>query len=268
MKNWVEISSSQNPLVKELVSYQKASQRLKTGSFLIEGVRELEKAIQAGYQIQKLIINSDLLAELELFNHLDSSCQLIKMDKQLFSKFAYRARINNLVALAKCKSHDLADIRLPLNPLIVVLENMEKPGNMGAVLRTCDAAGVDALFICEAKTDLYNPNVVRSSLGCLFTNQVAVGSSQDAIGYLKGKEIQIFVSSLDAAENFFSMDYSKSCALVLGSEAYGISDQWLVAADQKIKIPMKGKADSMNVSNAAAVMIYEVVRQRSPLDKL
>ena len=263
MNRIIEICSAQNPLVKELVSYQKASNREQSASFLIEGIREVEKAIKAGYEISKVIFNQSYLIDLDLFKNLSDQCDLIQMDKKVFSKFACRDRVDNIVAVASLKSHHLVDLKLPEKPLIIVLESVEKPGNIGAVLRTCDAAGVDAVFICDAKTDLYNPNVVRSSLGCLFTNQIVVCSSSDAVTYFKENNIQVYVSHLESAENFFGLDYKQPTALVLGAESSGVSDYWLHAADQRIKIPMRGEADSMNVSNAAAVMIYEAFRQRS-----
>jgi TrmH family RNA methyltransferase len=262
MNSFQHISSPQNPLVKELVSFQKASNRQKSASFLIEGEREIIKALNNGYQLFRIISNADHYFQKQWVLDLPDSCNRVLMSKDAFARFAYRERIDNVVALAGMKSHRIENIKLAEKPLVVVLEGIEKPGNIGAVLRTCDAAGVDALFICDPKTDIYNPNVVRSSLGCLFTQQIIVCSLEQMISFCRQKGIKLLVSHLDVRENFFSEDLREAIALVLGSEANGVSKDCFDAADKRLKIPMRGEADSMNVSNAAAIMIYEALRQR------
>ena len=150
-----------------------------------------------------------------------------------------------------------------LNPLLLVSEAVEKPGNLGAMLRTCDAAGVDAVIICDTKTDFYNPNVIRSSVGTIFTNHIATGNTKDVIAYLKQHNISIFAAELNATEIYYQQDFKGASAIVVGSEATGLSDDWIRAADKRIKIPMLGEIDSLNVSASAAVLLFEVRRQRA-----
>ncbi|MFC2114469.1 TrmH family RNA methyltransferase [Bacteroidota bacterium] len=256
------ISSVQNPFIKEIISLMKSGERRKKGRFLIEGFREVEKAIQSGYQINELIYQENEVAKERVIQLAPDNCNLIEVSKAVFSKLTYREGVNNILAIATARQHILEDIHLPENPLILVLESVEKPGNLGAILRTCDAAAIDLLLVCDPQTDIYNPNVVRSSLGCVFTVQIAVCNSQEALIFLKSANVNAFVSSLDAAENYHDMDYTASTAIVMGSEAFGVSENWLDAAKARIKIPMRGLADSMNVSNAAAILIYEAKRQR------
>jgi TrmH family RNA methyltransferase len=158
--------------------------------------------------------------------------------------------------------HGLNQLRLSKNPLLLILESVEKPGNLGAVLRTADAAGVDAVIICDPHTDFYNPNVIRSSVGCVFTNQIASATSEETINWLKENNIKIFSTYLKASAPYHETDFTKPCAIILGTEATGLSDLWVKKSDATIIIPMQGKIDSMNVSTAAAVVVFEARRQR------
>src|SRR5258706_6486660 len=167
-----------------------------------------------------------------------------------------------MIAVAEQKPHLLSQIKLKKNPLILVLEAVEKPGNLGAILRTADAAGVDAVIICDPQTDFYNPNVIRSSVGCVFTNQLAAVSSDVAIAWLKKTQIITVCTSLQASRPYHQIDFTQPCAIVMGTEATGLSELWTKNSDANIIIPMQGKIDSMNVSNAAAVVVFEVLRQR------
>jgi TrmH family RNA methyltransferase len=166
------------------------------------------------------------------------------------------------VAVAEQKRHSLANIRLRKNPIILVLESVEKPGNLGALLRTADAANLDAVIICDPQTDFYNPNVVRSSIGCIFTTPIASATSEETIGWLKENNIRLFATHLQASRPYFEIDFTKPSAIIMGTEATGLSEQWVRAADAAIIIPMQGKIDSMNVSTAAAVIVFEATRQR------
>ena len=167
-----------------------------------------------------------------------------------------------MIAVAEQKIHRLENIKLSTNPLLLILEAVEKPGNLGAVLRTADAAAVDAVIICDPQTDFYNPNVIRSSVGCVFTNQLAAVSSEEAIAWLKKNQIQIFCTSLQASKPYHLVDYTKPCAIVMGTESTGLSEIWTKNSNTNIIIPMRGKIDSMNVSNATAVVVFEALRQR------
>jgi RNA methyltransferase, TrmH family len=188
--------------------------------------------------------------------------ELIEISKEVYQKLAYRDTTEGIIAVAKTKSLQLSDLELPENPLILVMEAIEKPGNIGAMLRTCDAANVDAVIIADPKTDLYNPNIVRSSVGCLFTNQIATDSSEEVIKFLNKKNITIFGATLQNSQFYHHQNYTTPTALVVGTEATGLSKAWREDAIKNIIIPMQGEIDSMNVSVASAILLFEAKRQR------
>lgn len=259
------ITSPQNPLIKSLVLLQeKAKTRKQSGMFLIEGVREIELAVKGNYQLATLLFVSDLCNENELKKIIGSNSHLeiIEISKEVYQKLAYRDTTEGIVAVAKTKSHLLSELILPENPLILVMESIEKPGNIGAMLRTCDAAKIDAVLIADAKTDLYNPNIVRSSVGCLFTNQIAMGTTEEIIDFLQQNNINFYSATLQNSNDYHTIDYSKPSALVVGTEATGLTKSWREKATQNIIIPMQGEIDSMNVSVAAAILLFEAKRQR------
>lgn len=258
-----KITSLQNPEVKRVVSLtEKTRDRREQNRFVVEGVREISLAQQSGYFFEKLFVCQELYKpEVEYPIDLKSD-ELIEVSVEVYNKMAYRTGDGGLLGLAEQKTHRLSDLLLPQEPLILVLESLEKPGNLGAILRTCDAAGVDAVIVCDGKTDIYNPNAIRSGVGCLFTNQIAVCSTNEAISWLKQGGISIFTSDLTASQGYHQVNYKKASAIVMGSEAWGVSQLWKEAATACIKIPMRGKIDSMNVSNSAAILIYEAMRQR------
>jgi TrmH family RNA methyltransferase len=263
-----KISSSQNPKIKNLKRLEKASERKEQNLFLIEGLREAVLALRAGYEITELFICNALLKQskdypLKEIQSPKSQIRSFEIPEDIYSSLAYRDSTEGVIATAVPKTHALEDLKLKNNPLILVIESVEKPGNLGAMLRTCDAAGVDAVIICEAKTDLYNANVIRSSIGTVFTNQIAVCETREAIAFLKAKDIKAFTAELGATTFHYEADFKKATALVMGSEAKGLSEEWMNAASEKIKIPMNGKIDSLNVSVSAAVLLYEAIRQRS-----
>lgn len=258
-----QITSSQNPFIKSLVQLQeKAKSRKQSGTFLIEGKREIELAIKGNYELETVLFLPELISEEQLSKLSKSQINLIEINKEVYQKLAYRDTTEGTIAVAKTKSLALKDLKLPENPLILVMESIEKPGNIGAMLRTCDAANIDAVIIANPKTDLYNPNIVRSSVGCLFTNQIATGSTEDVIQFLKEKNIAIFGATLQNSNFYHTQDYTIPTALVVGTEATGLTQAWRDAATQNVIIPMQGEIDSMNVSVASAILLFEAKRQR------
>lgn len=254
------ITSAQNPYIKSLALLQeKAKERKKTGTFLIEGVREIELATKGGYEIQTILFCPEVFTT-NLSNF--SSSEKIEISKEVYQKLAYRDTTEGILAVAKSKSFALADLQLPKNPLILVAEAPEKPGNIGAMLRTADAANLDAVIIANPKSDLFSPNIIRSSVGCLFTNQIATGTTEEIIAFLKKNNINFYAATLQNSTSYHVQDYTQPTALVVGTEATGLSEEWRDAATQNIIIPMQGEIDSMNVSVAAAILIFEAKRQR------
>ena len=257
-----QITSIQNPYIKSLVLLQeKAKARKQTGTFLIEGQREISIAIKGGYEIETLLFVPEICSESQT-KQLAPNAELIEITSTVYEKLAYRDSTENVLAVAKTKSTLLSDLKLSENPLILVAEAPEKPGNIGALLRTADAANLDAVIIANPKSDLYNPNIVRSSVGCLFTNQIATGSTAEIIAFLKAKNINFYCATLQNANSYHLEDYTTPTALVVGTEATGLTQEWRDAATQNIIIPMQGEIDSMNVSVAAAILIFEAKRQR------
>jgi TrmH family RNA methyltransferase len=262
-----KISSAQNPKIKNLKRLEKAGERKEQGLIVIEGLREAVLAHRADYEIEDLFLCEQLLNEtkeypLREIRNPKSEIRKYEITEAIYRSLAYRDSTEGVIATARPKYHALANLQLKQNPLILVIESVEKPGNLGAMLRTCDAAGIDAVIICDAKTDLYNPNVIRSSIGTVFTNQIAVCETSEAIAFLKSKGVRTFAAELNANKLHFETDFRKGTAIVVGTEATGLSTEWLKAADEKIKIPMQGKIDSLNVSVSAAVLIFEATRQR------
>ena len=257
-----QITSIQNPFIKSLVLLQEKSKaRKQSGIFLIEGKREIEIAMKGGYEVETILFLPELISEVEA-RKLSKSAELIEISKEVYQKLAYRDTTEGILALAKTKSLQLSDLKLSENPLILVTEAPEKPGNIGALLRTADAANLDAVIIANPKSDLYNPNIVRSSVGCLFTNQIATGTTDEIITFLKERKIAIYCATLQNSTSYHTQDYSTPTALVVGTEATGLTEEWRNAATQNIIIPMQGEIDSMNVSVAAAILIFEAKRQR------
>lgn len=263
------ITSIHNPLIKSLLQLQdKAKSRKQSGSFLIEGKREVELAIQGGYIIETVLFLADLITFDEVNNAIRHSIDLIQITKEVYQKLAYRDTTEGIIAVAKSKSVKLNDLKLSKNPLILVAEAPEKPGNIGALLRTADAARLDAVLIANPKTDIYNPNVVRSSVGGLFTNQIATGTTDEIIEFLKQRKINFYCATLQDSNAYYKEDFRKPTAIVVGTEATGLSQKWREESTQNIYIPMQGHLDSMNVSVAAAILIFEAKRQRGFLQEI
>ena len=253
------ITSSANPKFKRLIALlQKSSERRESALFTVEGVREIFHCIEAGYKPDCIFFCPDIVSEETL-----PQCRHFALSAGLYAKAAYREGTEGAIGVFQAIEHPLSSLHLKDNPLIAVLESVEKPGNLGAVLRTCDAAGADALVICDPRTDLYNPNLIRASIGAVFTVPTAVCTTAQAITFLKSKGIRILTAQLQDSSLYYDCPMTKGTAIVMGTEATGLSDKWRQAADAPIRIPMLGKLDSLNVSVSAAILLYEAVRQRN-----
>lgn len=259
-----KIESLQNPLVKHLLQLQSKSKlRKQTQSFLIEGVREISLALKGGFNLESILFASEIISEKAIRELVPNEVELIEISKDIYQKLAYRDTTEGVLAVAKTKSNNLSDLKLSATPLILVAESLEKPGNLGAVLRTADAANIDAVIVVDPKTDLYNQNVVRSSVGCIFTNQIAVASLEEAVTFLKERGVMIYCATLQNAKPYYTKDFTQPTAMVVGTEATGITNEFREKADGNIIIPMQGQIDSMNVSVAASILIFEAKRQRN-----
>ncbi|HHU97170.1 MAG: RNA methyltransferase [Bacteroidota bacterium] len=258
------ITSLQNPFIKNVVKLSKARERMEQQRFVIEGARELSLALEGGYEIVELYVCRELFATTRYPGVLTTIPEkvVVEVSREVFRKMVYRESSDGVVALAKPKEHKLGDLRLGSNPFVIILEAVEKPGNLGAVLRTADAAGVDAVVVCDPRTDLYNPNVVRSSVGTLFTVQTARCTSVEALEWLRENGIASYAAELQAAEWYQDVDFTGPSAIVMGTEAEGLTDFWVDNSTKRIKIPMRGKIDSLNVSVSTAVLTFEAMRQR------
>ena len=257
------ISSLQNPKIKLLLQLQqKSSERRKTGLFVVEGRRELMHCLNAGFTVETVFWCPQVEAGTEPLPQLPGGIRLIEVSRAVYEKMAYRGSTEGIVAEVRARTLTLDDLALPSSPLIVVLEHVEKPGNLGAILRSADAAGVTAVVVCDPLTDLYNPNLIRSSVGAAFSVPCVACSSETCIGWLKAHGLQILTAQLQDSSPYYDVDMCRPTAIVMGTEATGLTPQWREAADAHIRIPMLGRVDSLNVSVSAAVLMYEAVRQR------
>ncbi|SHJ41161.1 TrmH family RNA methyltransferase [Pseudozobellia thermophila] len=261
-----QISSAQNALVKRIgLLMEKSRERKKTGLFVLEGLRELQLALKGGFKLETVLFQPELITERETSKLLEQceALELVSVSREVYRKLAYRETTEGLIAVARSKTNTLDTFELDSkNPLILVAEAPEKPGNIGALLRTADAANLDGVIIANPKTDLYNPNIIRSSVGCVFTTNIATGSTDEIIAFLKSKKVSIFCAALSASIKYTDADFSGPSALVVGTESTGLSDEWLRQSHQNVIIPMQGEIDSMNVSVSAAIIIFEAKRQR------
>ena len=257
------LSSLQNSLIKKvLLLKDKSRERKKAALFVLEGQRELELALKGGYTISTIFFEPSLFSETSLEKY-NSAKEIISVSKEVYQKIAYRGTTEGIVALVESKNNTLENLKFKNNtPLILIAEAPEKPGNIGALLRTADAANLDAVLIANPKTDLYNPNIIRSSVGCVFTVPVAMGNTNEIISFLNAKNVNIYCAALTASVNYTSIDYTNATAIVVGTEATGLTDTWLNASKKNIIIPMEGEIDSMNVSVSASIILFEAKRQR------
>lgn len=262
-----QITSLQNPLIKQfLLLSEKSKERKKSGLFVIEGRREIKLALKGGYLLKTVLFCSEIISEKKLYKikkRSNSEAEFIEITSEVYEKIAYRKTTEGLIALAIVKDLSIRNLKIKnQNPLLLIAEAPEKPGNIGALLRTADAAKLDAIIIANPKTDLYNPNIIRSSVGGVFTNTIAIGKTSAIIAFLKENNIAIYCASLKAAISYDGCDFNNATAIVVGTEADGLSNEWLENSTQNIIIPMAGDIDSMNVSVAAGILIFEAKRQR------
>ena len=253
------ISSLQNARVKHVVALQqKSSLRREEGLFVVEGQREIEHCIACGYEVVEVFTVDGL--------QLTGDFPVTRVTPQVYEKMAYRGSTEGIIAIVKTKDHSISSVNRKLsfvdNPLVVVIESVEKPGNLGAILRTAEAARVDAVIVCDPLTDLYNPNLIRASIGGVFCVPTAVCNSQECIAFLKERGICILTAQLQDSYDYYDYDMRQATAIVMGTESTGLTQQWRDAADAHIRIPMLGRLDSLNVSVSAGILMYEAVKQR------
>ena len=277
------ITSVQNPRVKAVVALQqKSAERRRTGLFVVEGRREVEHCVEMGLEVVEVFVCEDMggwsgdnVAENRTEGMKEAKgvkeakevermrgVKVTEVTRGVYEKMAYRGGTEGVMAVVKSEERRLEELELKENPLIVVVEHVEKPGNLGAILRSADAAGADAVVVCDPLTDLWNPNLIRSSIGAVFTMPCVACGSEECIEFLKAHGIQILTAQLQDSELYYDTDMRRGTAIVMGTEATGLTDMWRKAADAHIRIPMLGRLDSLNVSVSAAILLYEAVRQR------
>jgi len=253
------INSLQNPKIKNVVKLHQAKYRKKQGLFLIEGEREIDMAIKSGVRLQTLFYGDDLTKSM---SKVDEKI-LFKVDKKVFAKISFRENPDGFLAVAKAPECKLSDIKFSKNPLVLIADLIEKPGNLGAIARTAEAIGLDAIILHDPQVEIYNPNAIRASQGAIFNVSVAKSSQAEILVWCKKNKIQMVATTSKANKIYTEVDYKKPTAILIGSEEKGLDNDWLKVSDEKVKIPMKGRITSLNVSVATAVVLYEAVRQRS-----
>ena len=260
------ITSLQNPRLKQLVRLRDRRARDEEGSFLVEGYREVRRALEKNVTLSELYFCREwFLGENEpalIIQAQAAGARIYELSKDAFAKVAYRERPDGILAVAPQWSRTVEDLKLSASPFILVVEAIEKPGNLGTILRSADAAGCDAVIVCDPVTDLFNPNVVRASTGVLFSVPCVVAESAAVHAWLKRHGIRIVATTPAATALYSDSDLRGPLAIVMGSEQYGLSDFWLKSADLPVRIPMAGQADSLNVAMAALITLFEAVRQR------
>ncbi len=262
------IQSRQNDQVKNLVKLRERKHRDRQERFLVEGLRELGHAIGSGYDVETIYYCPECFPSDAHETFIDETRRnnaqpLVRMSEDAFSKAAYREGPDGIIAIAKQQSHSIHELELPAAPLLLVLEGIEKPGNLGAILRSADGAGADAVILVDCVLDLYNPNAIRSSQGLVFALPIVSTEQADLAKWLSEREIQSVATTPDTENLHWDIDYKKPTALFFGSESDGLTDFWLTQTNERIRISMAGRADSLNVAAAAAVCLYEAKRQRS-----
>ncbi len=263
-----KISSLQNPRVKQLVKLRDRRPRDEAGVFLVEGYREIRRALEKAVPLTEIYFSPEwFLGENEpalIEQARAAGAQVFELTKDTFAKVAYRERPDGLLAVAPQWRRTLEELVLPADPFLLVVEAIEKPGNLGTILRSADAAGCDAVIVCDPVTDIFNPNVVRASTGVLFSVPLVVTESAQVHAWLKTKKIRAIATTPAAEELYTAADLRGPLAVIMGSEQYGLSEFWLKNTDLPVRIPMAGQADSLNVAMATIITLFEAVRQRSP----
>ena len=259
------ITSAQNPKIRNLLLLQEKSKaRREQGLFVVEGRRELEHALQAGFRARTVFVCPELAGgDSFAAQNPGPDTLIVEIPQALYRKVAYRDGTEGVIAEMEVRERRLEDLLLGENPLVMVLESVEKPGNLGAVLRSADAAHADAVIVCDPLTDLWNPNLIRASIGAVFTVPTVCATSEETIGWLRARGIRILTAQLQDSSWYYDTDMTGGTALVMGTESTGLTEIWRRAADAHIRIPMLGRLDSLNVSVSAAILLFEAVRQRN-----
>ena len=262
------ITSAQNPKIKDFLALQEKSRlRREKGLFVVEGRRELLHCLEAGFSPRTIFVCEEILGAGEMEAVLGAAgegCTVFSVSANVYDRMAYRSGTEGVTAIMQARNLRLEELRFRhKEPLIVVVEAVEKPGNLGAILRSADAAGADAVIVCDPLTDLYNPNLIRASIGAVFSVPVVAASSAETIEWLRSRGVTIYTAQLQDSSWYYDCDMKKATAIVMGTEATGLTGIWREAADRHIRIPMLGKLDSLNVSVSAAVLLFEAVRQRN-----
>lgn len=261
-----KISSLSNPSVKSVLALRKRQARDQTALMIIEGIREVTQALAAGVAFQEVYVCPELLdahkGGLILLKLREKNVLVTETSREVFARIAFGQRQEGILAVGRQPQMTLGQLKFRDVPLLVIVERIEKPGNLGAILRSCDGAGVDGLIVGDGQTDIYNPNVVRTSLGTVFSVPVMQSDNKTVRHFLKEKAMKIYTTRVDAGKIYTKADFCVPLAFVLGSEREGVSEFWKNQGDEAINIPMRGAADSLNVSAAAAILVYEVLRQR------
>ncbi len=257
------ITNTRNQRIKNILKLQeKPSERKKKKKFVIEGRRELSIAQQCNVDVDELYICEDIYTEDPDYPVITDNVKKVRVNKDVYNKIAYRGNSEGITGIANIEDFRLSDIALSSLPFILILENIEKPGNLGAIFRSADAAGVDAVILCSQQTDIYNPNVIRSSMGSIFSNQVVTCNNDEAIKWLSKNSIHVFSAIPGSDNRYYDINYRKPAAFVFGAESKGLSEKWTKVSEKTINIPMTGKTDSLNVSVSTAIVLFEALRQR------
>ena len=257
------ITSAQNPRIKNLlVLQQKSRERRKQNLLVVEGLRETGIAVANGFSVAELFVCHEIADE-ESYARIAGNAEITTISQAVYEKLAYREGSDGCIALLEPRWMKISEVRLRSKPLVIVLEAVEKPGNLGAILRTADAVNADAVIVCDPLTDIFNPNIIRSSVGCVFSRQVVACSTDEAQLWLKEKGFTSYAAELEASSPYHTFDFRGAVAFVMGTEADGLTRKWIDFCDERIIIPMLGSIDSLNVSVSTAVLVYEAMRQRN-----
>ena len=269
-ENKMKITSPTNQKIKDLVKLRDHRSRVRAGLTIIDGIREVRRAVSAGVALKEIFICPELyegqakgnVEEGILKPLLAKKVLVCEVTREVFEKICFGDRAEGVLALGQPAAAKFSGLKVTKNSLFMITESIEKPGNLGAILRTCDAAGISAVFTSDPKTDIFNPNVIRASMGTVFLVPVVPGTTEEILDFLRKAQVRIVAATPSANKGYTSADFRGATAIAIGSETAGLSDFWLKAADDKVFIPMKGQADSLNTSVAAALMAYEALRQR------
>jgi len=255
------LTSTQNEKVKNIIKLRKARERKARGLTVVEGRHEISLALSSGVELIELYRCKNFTSDRNFKVKINEN-KFTEVDEKVFRKISLRENPDGWLSLCKTQEKNLDEIKLSSTPLILVLDNIEKPGNIGAILRTADAVGADAVILTNSQTEIYNPNVIRASLGTVFSVLIVASSIKNVTEYFYKNKIKTYGTTPGATSNYTELDYKEGTAIIVGSEHEGLSKEWLRKVDEKIRIPMKGTIDSLNASVSTAVVLYEIIRQR------